>query len=102
VPTSPPICRRDLHRRQKSRHLLARREAIPPEARAAASAQIVDRLSAWLEARGTRRVGLYWPHRSEPNLLGLGAALAGRCALALPVLSSKPASDRILWYTRRN
>jgi 5-formyltetrahydrofolate cyclo-ligase len=91
-PASPP--KRDLRR-----DLLARREAIPPEARAAASAQIVARLSAWLEARGTRRVGLYWPHRSEPDLLGLGAALAGRCALALPVVEPDDKSMRFHAWT---
>jgi 5-formyltetrahydrofolate cyclo-ligase len=70
------------------RALLARRRAIPEDKSRALSAEVCARLEAWLRARGALRVGLYWPHRGEPDLRGLAGLRAAGMMLALPVVDA--------------
>lgn len=67
----------------------ARRAAIPPETRAAASLAVRDRLIAWLPAARLARgavIAAYWPIRDELDPRPLVQALAeGGHGLALPV-----------------
>ena len=67
----------------------ARRAAIPPETRAAASLAVRDRLLAWLPAARLARgavIAGYWPIRDELDPRPLVQALAERGhGLALPV-----------------
>ncbi len=87
----PAEAREDLRlwRKAKREALIAQRLALPPEVRAAASAEIAGRLQALLTAPN-RCVGFYWPFRGEYDPRPLARALdAAGIALALPVVVAK-------------
>ncbi|HYD96475.1 MAG TPA: 5-formyltetrahydrofolate cyclo-ligase [Noviherbaspirillum sp.] len=74
------------------RELLADRQAIPPEVRAAMDAAIGERVAAWWETQRPAMLGVYWPIRGEPDLRAAYEALCARGArLALPVVVGKDA-----------
>ena len=67
---------------------MARRDAVPPERRAAASLAIADRCLAIIGASKPRRLALYLPIRSEvdPTPI-LNAARAAGIEIALPAVT---------------
>ena len=78
-----------LWRKAKREALIAKRLALPPEARTTASAEITDRLLALL-AFSQQRVGFYSPVRGEYDPWPLARSLeASGVPLALPVVIAK-------------
>lgn len=74
------------------RTLLANRQAIALEVRQQWDRSISVRVLAWLNANPVRRLGVYWPIRSEPDLRELYRTLSSHgVELALPVVTSRDA-----------
>jgi len=80
-------------RRQQRTLLLAKREAMPQEARQHAAHAVVARLNKHVAAEGHASLGLYWPIKHEINLLTWAQALAqqSRVTLCLPVVVKRQA-----------
>ena len=80
-------------RRSQRTMLLARREAMPQEARQHAAQAVASRLDEFVAARGYSSIGLYWPIKHEINLLSWAQALAQRSGvvLCLPVVVKRQA-----------
>jgi 5-formyltetrahydrofolate cyclo-ligase len=76
--------------------LLAKRHAIPVEVRALSDAALAARVLAWWQLNHTvRKLGVYWPIRSEADLRPAYAELAARgVQLALPVVADGDAPLR--------
>jgi 5-formyltetrahydrofolate cyclo-ligase len=79
----------DQHRNELRAQLIARRLAIGPEQRRAATQQISHRLSGLIAAKApaAKIIGVSMPHRGEVDLRGWMAVVdfQGMAALALPV-----------------
>lgn len=70
--------------------LIAARRALPPDVKAQADAQIIQRLSLWLDAHQIRVLGGYLPIAGEPDITPLYAGLPSRgIVLTLPVVLEK-------------
>jgi 5,10-methenyltetrahydrofolate synthetase len=80
-------------RRRKRTELLARRDAMPPEARQHAAHVVAARLREHVAASGYSSIGLYWPIKHEINLLSRSDALPERTGvvLCLPVVVARGA-----------
>lgn len=80
-------------RRQQRTTLLARRKAMPQQARQRAAASVAVTLSERVAAAGYASIGLYWPIRHEINLLAWAQTLSQRSgvALCLPVVVKREA-----------
>jgi 5-formyltetrahydrofolate cyclo-ligase len=77
------------------RDALARREALPPEERQAASRKIVDHLAILLEKRRARSIAATVPIRSEADVLPLLTLAAARgLDTALPLVAGDELSFR--------
>jgi 5-formyltetrahydrofolate cyclo-ligase len=80
-------------RRRQRTMLLARREAMPLEARQHAAQSVAAKLDAYVAVSGCSSIGLYWPIKHEINLLSWAQALAqrSRIVLCLPVVVERKA-----------
>lgn len=77
-------------RKAERERLIGARLAIPADARAALSREIVERLDLLVGDVARRTVSLYWPFRGEPDLRPWIASLQERGArTALPVVVAK-------------
>ncbi len=99
---TPPRMEADLTawRRAQRARLLACRQTIPHDDRAAATALITAALDRLVAQRKPRAIGFYWPIRLEPNLLdwARATAAAGGPALCLPVVvTPKTPLEYWLW-----
>lgn len=85
------------HKAELRKTLLLRRTALNADSRAQWDAAIGNRLTAWLEMRSPRTLGVYWPIRAEPDLREFYAQWAARgMQLALPAVIDKNAPLKFL------
>lgn len=86
-PADPPAWRREQRRR-----LVAARQALAPEARAAADAALAAHLEAAFPELAAAELAFYWPLRGEPDLRRAVERWLARCAgAALPVVVQRGA-----------
>ncbi len=79
------------------RALLADRQAIPAEVRREWDAAICARLLAWWNVNPVQSLGVYWPIRGEPDLLGTYEILVARgVQLSLPTVAGSDAPLRFV------
>ena len=87
---NPPDPEAEVWRQAKRQELIARRLALSPAERAAASERITGRLNGLLADAPGRLIGFYWPFKGEydprPLVRGLHQT---DVALALPVVIAK-------------
>jgi 5-formyltetrahydrofolate cyclo-ligase len=81
-----------LDKSELRRSLLKARSEIAADVRARCDIAIADHVHSWLKENPMRILGVYWPIRSEPDLLGLYTALSEEgVTLALPMVVEKNA-----------
>jgi 5,10-methenyltetrahydrofolate synthetase len=80
-------------RRRQRTTLLAKRDAIPLEARRHAAKSVATALSEHVAARGYSSIGFYWPIKHEIDLLSWAQALTQQngIVLCLPVVVARGA-----------
>lgn len=81
-----------LDKSELRRSLLQARSELAADVRVRCDIAIAERVQSWLKENPMRVLGVYWPIRSEPDLLGLYAALSkDGVRLALPVVVERNA-----------